>query len=37
MAVEKDHAKIISLLIKAGAQLEARTDQDVSIYMACGG
>ena len=30
MAVEKGHVKIISLLINAGAQLEARTDLKVS-------
>ena len=33
MAVEKGHAKIIPLLTGAGAELEARTDQDVSAWL----
>lgn len=33
MAAEEGHAEIVSLLIDAGAQLEAKADLDVSVVM----
>ena len=33
MAAEEGHAEIISLLIDAGAQLEAKADLDVSVWL----
>ena len=36
MAAEEGHAKIISLLTDAGAQLEAKADLDVSAWLVVG-
>ena len=36
MAAEMGHDKIIALLIKAGAQLEAKADLDVSAWIVVG-
>ena len=36
IAVEKGHAEIISLLVDAGADREARTDKDVSAWLVMG-
>ena len=36
MAAEEGHAKIISLLTNAGAQLEAKADLDVSAWLVVG-
>ena len=36
MAAEEGHAEIVSVLIDAGAQLEAKADLDVSAWLVVG-